>query len=120
MNDEVRIGGPCPDCGGTQIEHVGLTCKEVKAARSETVHLLMESARKRLSEEPPLNDLMTRAEFDAELLAMEKKYPLLKRMREDSRIARFDGWPQHLKDDAYKKMGVEPVVMYRRVAKANE
>ena len=63
-----------------------------------------------------MSDLMTRVEFDAEMRRMEASLPLLKRLREDPRCARFDSWPPHLKADLYKRMGVEPVVMYRRTA----
>jgi hypothetical protein len=62
-----------------------------------------------------VNDTMTQAEFDAEMLSMEARLPLLKLLREDPRCVRFDEWPKHLKADLYKQMGVEPVTMYRRL-----
>lgn len=63
-----------------------------------------------------MDELITREQFEAEMLGMEESLPLLKRLREDKRCARFDAWPAHLQADLYKRMGVEPVVMYRRVA----
>jgi len=98
---EIRIGhhaGPdevydCPDCSNIRVTRAGAAVQP-----------------------SAVNDLLTRAEFDAEMLRMEDSLPLLKRLREDRRCARFDGWPERLKADLYKRMGVEPVVMYRRTA----
>lgn len=67
--------------------------------------------------------LITREQFDAELRALgERKQAegmpviaALLREGDEGRVkCRFDNWPAHLKADAYKQLGVEPVERFRR------
>lgn len=71
--------------------------------------------------------LVTREVFDAELKALGE------RMAADGKIVvkqllfeaetngrakcRFDNWPEHLKEEVYQRLGLEPVLMYRRVTR---
>lgn len=67
-------------------------------------------------EQQTKDGLVTREQFDAELRALGEINPLVKRLisNEHSNF-NFDKWPDHLKADAYKKLGLEPVTMYRRI-----
>jgi hypothetical protein len=65
------------------------------------------------SENGALGELLTREQFDAEVLAIEAQLPLLRKLREQG--VPYDKLTQLLKDDLHAHMGVEPVQMFRRV-----
>lgn len=52
---------------------------------------------------------ITREEFDKRLAQLGEKLPLVTKLLE---LNPFDKWAEHLKRDAYKKLGVQPVTMY--------
>ena len=60
-----------------------------------------------------LGELLTREQFDAEVLAIEAQLPMLQKLREQG--IPYDKLTQRLKDDLHAHMGVEPVQMFRRV-----
>lgn len=60
-----------------------------------------------------MTDLITREQFDAEMLAMEAKLPLLTKLREQG--IGYDKLQPHLKADLHARMGLEPIQMFRRV-----
>lgn len=70
-------------------------------------------------------NLVTREQFDAELRALGESMAadgkiVIKQLLHEAEAngrdkCRFDNWPPHLKADAYQKLGLEPVQMFRRV-----
>lgn len=65
-----------------------------------------------------MSDLITREQFDVEVLAIEAKLPLLTKLREQG--VGYDKLPPHLKTDLHARMGLEPVQMFRRVPVTRE
>lgn len=64
-----------------------------------------------------MSDLITEAEFQAELRVLAEKLPTLKKLISgDHPKLTWEQMPIHLKRDAYKRLGIEPVQMYRRVS----
>lgn len=77
---------------------------------------------------PQSEDVLVTADvFDAELRALGERMaadgkPFIRQMfievdQNGRDKCRFDNWPERLKDEAYQKLGLEPVLMYRRVRK---
>lgn len=63
-------------------------------------------------------ELCTREQFNVELDKLAQTIPLVKRLISNEHPKfNFDAWPDHLKKDAYRKIGLEPVTMYRRIDK---
>lgn len=61
--------------------------------------------------------LITRGVFEKELEKLGERLPAVRLLLEQSikhQSAKFDNWAPHLQADAYRRLGVEPVVMYRR------
>lgn len=63
-----------------------------------------------------IGELITAQQFDVELRELAEKLPTLKKLisGEHPKLT-WENMPEHLKRDAYKRLGVEPVLMYRRV-----
>lgn len=60
-----------------------------------------------------MDELITREQFDAAMLAMESALPLLTKLREIG--IGYDKLQPHLKADLHARMGLEPVQMFKRV-----
>ncbi len=69
------------------------------------------------------NDLLTEAQFNRELRALGEKLdaegaPLLKSLigkaEAGDPLCLFGMWPQHLKEDVYRRLKIEPLPMFRR------
>jgi hypothetical protein len=72
----------------------------------------------------PAGALVTREVFDAELEALgeamaERGAPVIRQLLREAhenrrKSCRFDAWPARLKVEAYQRLGLEPVTLYRR------
>jgi hypothetical protein len=68
-----------------------------------------------------MSELITREQFDAEAMAHAEKMladrgiSTMKTILTDPRIG-YDRLPPHLKADMHKRLGLEPVQMFRRIS----
>jgi hypothetical protein len=71
------------------------------------------------------DDLVTVDVFDTELRALGETMAadgkiVIKQLLHEADVngrakCRFDNWPEHLKQEAYGRLKLEPVLMYRRM-----
>ncbi len=76
------------------------------------------------------DELITRAEFYDELKALGERMAgdgkiVIKQLLHEAETngrskCQFDNWPEHLQKDAFRRLGLEPVTMYRRFAPSGE